>query len=691
MKLKKTASLLLAGTVAVTYAVSEIPEIVYAEAEDGWVNNNGVYSITNNTDTSIDFDYFPNLYIDLSGITDWSIDYVVSMTIQSTTLEYGDFCFSGADGSWTWAEAGLVFDTTPNTVSFVLDSGKIDWLFISPWTVPANSTVTISNINIIPICRWEENNGVWSFTNHLDRQMESRTDYSAVPIDISSVTDWSEIQYITAEIWTNYPHESNNKNNYPGDSWGAFEYGTPTKDYAQSESFGAMPEVDDNGEYLKTTAVLPTYGETISWLSFMPWNINEDVTFNFSNVQFHTDEYDERLFTEQEWVELDDGTWYYAHNYGWEGGVDENDVTKHLPIELPEGMEWSDVQTISFDLKTGKKGGSLIIKGTKSDGTKYSSNVTYTSEEPVTITRNIRGKIESDGCIIPGWMGRSNAVYISNIRFGTEVVPEIPIEPNDILINESEFYTAKWKNQLIIDYWEFEKLQTTGELKIYTEPDTFEGADPACMLGYNDSRLWNTEGAESWSSGPVEPIPDDGIIRIRIDEEALEKFHNCSVTIMGQDFNYVKMVFAPDPDAKAPETEEITPDETEKEQLTQEFSENKNKIMPEYKGPKKSAELECGKLYVQKSNEKQYKGGNAYALRFVQKMKLSDLEGVKKTTMIICVDGKYVEMSTDSYYNKVSIDGKELTCAEDEAFIIFIIDNIPAKTEISFSELRFSK
>ncbi len=709
MKLKKLISGLFAGAFVFSFTASYIPETIYAESDTetetyliDWVADEGTYTLTNDTAEVIKSSGYPALKLDISSITDWSVDYLITAEVSCEKGTGGAFvCFhqEGCDHENKYWDQGadLSIGTEPKSISFDTDGRKLKELTFIPWEIPADSTLTVSNIKIEVITEeaekdeWTEENGVWSYTNTLDRKAECYKDFSALQLDISSVKDWSEIQYITAEIWTESDLVSNFETGYPDDVYAWFEYSTPDLSYGQSRNINATSTYDGKTR-VKTVIDLPTNGETINWLNFMPYIIESGVTIHFENLTFHTEKYDEKLFTEQKWVQLDDGTWYYGHMYCWAGGaVNEKDSTIYLDDLLPEGVEWSDIQSITLDIKTGQYGGALMIKGTKENGTEYSSNISSSTDTPITITRNIRGQIVSDGRLVASWMGRGNALYISNIKLNTEAVPEVPIEPNDILIDESEINIGDWDNSLIIDYQTFGLMQTTGVLKIYTEPDKSAQKGSYYQLGFNDSTLWDQGSDVSWSDTDPELIPEDGIIRIEIDEEMLEKFRKSSVTIMGQYYKYVKMVFSPDPDSAPPAAEELKPDDTKKQELDKEFENNKHHVKHEHEGPRKSSDMEYKKLYIQRSGKKDYKGKKTYALRFVQKMKLSELENVKNTTMVINVDGKYVELTTDSYYNKVSIDGLEITCDKDEAFIVFIIDNIPDGKEISFSEFRFNK
>ncbi len=511
---------------------------------------------------------------------------------------------------------------------------------------------------------WYEENGKFTFTNN------TGTDLTQIPtlrFNLNNI-DSSKVKYFAADITVS-----------SGTSYGAFNYTNSDGSYIPGKSTAFTSK--------KTALKMEVSGTDMLGSEFGIWNLAAGATITVENVYFSYEPSD----TIGSWVEIEDGTYYYNH-----GNLEENEwVDPRFDLELPEGIKWSDVQAISMDVRA-DKGALVNLKGTKADGSTFIRGIPFNTSgtlKSVTITRNIRGVIESDAHIECAYFTPGQTAYISNIRFITDPVPEIVVEPNDILIDESETAVDNWNLTIQILPDALTPINTTGTLKLYMEDNvtTYTGWEaPYYLIAFNDSKYSGTE-TDSWFVY-VESTPLVGnIVEIKIDEALIEKFKTSSINILGAFFKYTKAVFTPDPDTPVPETETIVPDKNEKEKLDKEFKENKQHIKPEREGPKKNSDMEHNKLYVQKSGTKQHNGKDVYALRFVQKVKLNDIKGVKDIGMVMCVDGKYIELSTKNYFKKVNINGQEIIAGEDEVFIILILDDIPTDKEISFSHFKFNK
>lgn len=511
---------------------------------------------------------------------------------------------------------------------------------------------------------WNNENGKYTFTNNTENELYD-SDIPYLEFDISDI-DMSGVMTVYADITVS-----------SGTSYVTLGYYTSEGSYHYGEGFGFSSQ--------PMLTYLDFEHTDVTRVVLVVWNLPANSVITVENVEFseidpHTTDVVGR------WTTLSDGTYYYNHGDNPDANIGE---THHFSLKMPDGVRMSDVQAVTFKTRTENYDVGVNICGFDENGNWYEKSTgSPTSDEMKTVTIKLRGNISSMMRIRLNWIRTGTRVYISDIQYITGELPEVPIEPNDILIDESEAVIYDANNTIFIGPDALTSaIKTSGTIKIYTELENVTSSSwHSHAIGWQDYSENSWDYYINW-----EQADDDKIIELRVEKDDVDELHDRAVFLQGHNYKYIKAVFAPDSDSKPPATEEIIPDETEKGELDKEFYSNKNSIKQEKEGPRKSSDMEHGKLYIQKGDLKDYKGGKAYAMRFVQKMKLNDLKDIKNTTMIIKVDGKYIELTTDCYYKNVSIDGRELICEDDEVFIIFIIDNIDENKEIEFSQFRFNK
>lgn len=695
MKLKKLTSLLVATATALSCTVFAAPNTTAYAVGDKIVINEAITPNANGDFTTItigesidkaDLDTYEFIQFDytlsdeavatLTGDISWAAGNVISIGM----IANGDYTYYGSVGDTastgnkrsTKVCINMLLDAIDDE-NQTLSSGLEKLIFSFGCQYQLNGLINPVSLDEVKLTNdstgvWYFEDGTYTFTNNSDTKLSS-SQIPSLPINLNG-KDMSKVKTIYADVITT-----------GGEAGGALSYNTSTSNYVQSEFFGFSS--------VKRKAYLDLKHTNVTSANLMIWSLDANSSVTIDNIVLsEADPNSEE--TIGRWVQLPDGTYYYNHGNLPDATPGQ---TPSFNLNIPDGIKMSDIQAVTLKTRSKVYSAAVNVFGFDKNGDWYEKGLSSPSTEdmkPVTI--KLRGNIETSMGIRLGWLKTGTKIYISDIEFITEELPEIPIEPNDILIDDSEAVVYESvANEVVIGPADLTSvIKTSGTIKIYTIPD--ENATNSFIgVAWNDwgdntfKYIQFTEGYDFTS------IPQNGIIEIDIEKEEVAELADRAIHIQGSNFQYVKTVFAPEPDAPAPKNEEIIPDETEETNLKKEFNSNKENIRPEKEGPKKSADMEYKKLYIQKGDEKNYKGKKSYALRFVQKMKLSDLKDVKNTGMVINVDGKYVELTTDCYYKKVSIDGQEVTCVNDEVFIIFIIDNIPNEKEVSFSEFRFNK
>ena len=174
MRLRKTAAVVLAASLAANTVIASYPTNLAFAAVGSWTDNgDGTYSYTHGDDETVgleNFDLMAN-----SGITDWSsINYVAAdVTVDNLTQPYicGDIGNDWETGTSGWLTSGTT------TVYFETGGASPSYLNLSSWDVNgetqklyAGTNVTISNLQYTAdmpeiIGAWKETDDGWYYTN----------------------------------------------------------------------------------------------------------------------------------------------------------------------------------------------------------------------------------------------------------------------------------------------------------------------------------------------------------------------------------------------------------------------------------------------------------------------------------------------------------------------------------------------
>ena len=341
-----------------------------------------------------------------SGIKYVSLDVEVTGKAENMRLAvFNDTTENSMDGK------PISLDNSSGTL-YVESCGK-DWTEANYWVekLEAGTVVKLSNVKFSTEERdhsgltneWYTENGKWYYKNGntaVDR-------INGLPLDLSSITDWSKIKYISADVTV----DSKAKPVICGN--------------VGSNINGTAKEVD-NGT---VTVYLDTDGKTVSGAGLEFWQYDDknemalsaDALITVSNITFSTEPRDYSNVT-GEWYEKD-GKWYYKNG---NTAVDRIDI---LPLNLSSVTDWSKIKYISADVTVDGKADPVISANTGDpDNDKdWSSGASKKAENnTVTVYFDNNGKAISAANLQFWRYDDNNAlsanalITVSNIKFSTE-------------------------------------------------------------------------------------------------------------------------------------------------------------------------------------------------------------------------------------------------------------------------------
>lgn len=365
MKLRRITAMLASAAIAVTSTLSSAPfgflsTVAYADTGSWSETSAGVWSYTH-ADAAQNI---PWLDIDITGI-DWStIKYVsADVTVSGTAAAaFGGGYNSGND----WYNCGCKPITDGTDKIYLEPDGKIfDGLeinFDNENSTNVGTTITISNITFSTTERdysdvtgeWYKQNGSWYYRNG------DSIAYDSIPsLGLeNSVTDWSAIKYISADITV--------------DGKACLTIGA-NKDGSWANGTEKLTE------NTSTTIYLNTNGAEIAdpciefwWCSDNTDVLSANALITVSNIVFSTEERDYSNII-GEWYSPEDGKWCFRNG---DRALAEGEIPSlDLPIQ-DYVSDWSEVKYISAKVEVSGNAKAVM-------GGEYSGQ--WTDSTPVTI------------------------------------------------------------------------------------------------------------------------------------------------------------------------------------------------------------------------------------------------------------------------------------------------------------------
>ncbi len=338
-----------ATNVGTTITISNITfsteERDYSGVTGEWYQQNGAWHYTHGDDST----QIP-ASLDLLSLkpddVDWAdIKYVsADITADNAAFPVIGGNLTGEDDSWTTgsekalSEAGTV-TAYLNTngvepLGLCVEFWHVDW--DSNFAIAAGTKITVNNITFSTTERdysnvtgeWYEQNGNWYYRNGASAVSEI-PGLDIVQIASERNTDWSTVQYISADITTTGKAQPVIDINFTGsdDDW-----------------ISGTPKTVDNGT---TTVYYNTNGEEPIWSNLSFWQYEDGVALaanqliTVSNITFSTEERDYSNVT-GEWYSPEDGKWCFRNG-------DKALAEWEMPaLELPMQSYVSDWSTVKY-------------------------------------------------------------------------------------------------------------------------------------------------------------------------------------------------------------------------------------------------------------------------------------------------------------------------------------------------------
>ena len=312
--------------------------------------------------------------------------------------------FTGDDTGWEGTDpvqlnnssAELVFATDGRTPNSSYGGATITFE-----TLPANTLVKISNIVFHDTYQgiknvWYKDGDSWYYQNG-DSDIISNNTVGSPTFDLSSVTDWSAIKYISAEVTT------------AGKANPCFG-GTVTNG---SWTISDSSEFVDNGT---VTVYWNTNGEVeLDKLYLYLWDsdgvfLAANQLIKISNLKFSTDPMPDPV---GEWYEKD-GVWYYQNGNSVSGWVGFD----FIQYASDNSLSWADTEYISATVECSEEMTTYLSVQFPDDSWKEdSAELGITSAELGCATKGETPKVAN---IAFGNLPAGTLIKISNIKFSEE-------------------------------------------------------------------------------------------------------------------------------------------------------------------------------------------------------------------------------------------------------------------------------
>lgn len=324
-----------------------------------------------------------------SGIKYVSLDVEVTGKAENMRLAvFNDATENYMDGK------SVSLDNSSGTL--YVDSYGRDWTEANYWVekLEAGTVVKLSNVKFSTEPRdysnvtgeWYEKDGKWYYKNG-----NTAVDgINGLPLDLSSVTDWSKIKYISADVTV----DGKAKPVICGN--------------VGSDINGTAKEVD-NGT---VTVYLDTNGKTVSGAGLEFWRYDDtdalsaNALITVSNIKFSTEE---RVITD-EWYEKG-GAWYFKAG---EKGASEVFIGNFTP-----DTAWSGIKYVSVDVEVEGNAKNMRLAVDKDTAHKEGKSISLDNSSG-TLYADTIGKDWNEANYWAESLEAGTVVKLSNIKFSAQ-------------------------------------------------------------------------------------------------------------------------------------------------------------------------------------------------------------------------------------------------------------------------------
>ena len=399
MNLRRITASLISAAVVLTSTLSPAPfgflsSVAYADAGSWSETTAGVWTYTH-TDPAQDI---PWLDIDITG-KDWStIKYVsADVTVSGTAAAaFGGGYNSGTD----WYNCNCTPITDGTATIYLEPDGKIfeglEINFDNENATNADTTITISNIVFSTeerdysdvVGEWYQQNGSWYYRNG---DSIAYGEIQSLGLE-NSITDWSAIKYISADITVNgkaCPVIGAKKN-------GIWSNGTE----ALTENGSATIYMDTNGAEIIDPCI------EFWWCSDDEDVLSANTLITVSNIVFSTEERDYSGII-GEWYSPEDGKWCFRNG---DKALQEDEMPSlNLMQFVPDDINWADVKYVSANVSVDKE--ALPVIGGEYNNKWIDGATAYTNNGTSTVFLYTEGKefidLNTNFWVIPPKEGQS--------------------------------------------------------------------------------------------------------------------------------------------------------------------------------------------------------------------------------------------------------------------------------------------
>ncbi|MBQ8614528.1 MAG: leucine-rich repeat protein, partial [Ruminiclostridium sp.] len=316
-----------------------VSNIVFSEEEmpdpvNEWYEEDGVWYF-NCGESDIPEGEVPNFEISLpEGVTWENLKYVTADVVVNGAVDSMRLNVERSDGTYKDGSTISVGGGNTNCNVLLITNGEVwDRLSFGMWSVSAGATLAVSNFEFSVekydystlLNEWYTDEGAHYYRNG----SEDAEWIPSLELDLSGVSDWSEIKYISADVTvegTIQPLISADLTGADDDS--GWKNGNPVN-------------VTDN----TVTVYFNTNGKEIHRANVDFWwydtekSVSANAVIKVSNITFSTEERDYSNVT-GEWNEIN-GAWCYKHGTQYD--------VPNLIIDL-DGVDWSAVKYVSVDV-----------------------------------------------------------------------------------------------------------------------------------------------------------------------------------------------------------------------------------------------------------------------------------------------------------------------------------------------------
>ncbi|MBP1542748.1 MAG: fibronectin type III domain-containing protein, partial [Oscillospiraceae bacterium] len=465
------------------------------------------------------------LSIDISGINNWEDFTYISADVTVTGGSAVPVFRSKIDGEYRSGTQNFIGDGETATIVIPTCGKTPEYLDIELWwtddelALTAGTTVMIGNflLNSDPVnvkeFWYESPDGTWNY-------VDSGDGYSENDISHTIVSDMSaDTKYIKFDVTVD---------GYVDVNVNLFEEDGSFRD--------AYPQHIEDG---KATIYVFTYGDAWNFADLNICDISENAIITVDNIVVSNEDITDYEDITGQWIQTGEKSFYYNHG-------DKEACYVEGPFLMANDIDISDVQSVSITARYENENFGTIklaVSGTDAtDEWNPGMNFPLASTEQ-TITRNYRGMLRTNPMLDAQYVTPGTKIYVSDITFGYEEVPEAEVAAGEILLDDNQTALPEWGVQHDINYPALANLEKAGTLKIYAEK----------LDGYEDNSIWaiwNVWGDPNigfkWATEEPETLTGS-VYEIPVTETELAYIRNnpysCDFAVQGCGIRITKITF----------------------------------------------------------------------------------------------------------------------------------------------------